>query len=210
SPATGYGYLHCPDVSFKTLCGEKFYTVSGFKEKPDLPTALDFIQSGEYYWNSGIFLWRADVFEESLRKYTPELFSAWIKILEALKKGKRQTLARIFRELPAQSIDYALIEKVRGSLMARGDFGWSDLGSWSSLYELHRQDENCNVANGSIVSLDSKNCLVLNPGQLTALIGVEDLIIVNSKDALLVCRREADQRVKELVEKLGKEQPEHV
>jgi mannose-1-phosphate guanylyltransferase len=94
--------------------------------------------------------------------------------------------------------------------MARGDFGWSDLGSWSSLYELFGQDENCNVANGSIVSLDSKNCLILNPGQLTALIGVENLIIVNSKDALLICRREADQRVKELVEKLGKEQPELV
>lgn len=210
SPATGYGYLHCPDKNFKTLQKEKFYSVTDFKEKPDLPTALDFIQSGEYYWNSGLFLWRADVFEDSLRKNTPELFSAWVKILQALKKNDRQQLAKVFRELPAQSIDYALIEKVKGCLMNRGDFGWSDLGSWSSLGEFLHQDENCIVSRGQVISLDSRNCLVFNPGQLTALIGLEDLIIVNSKDALLVCRREADQRVKELVEKLGKERPEYI
>ncbi|MDD8020219.1 MAG: sugar phosphate nucleotidyltransferase [Acidobacteriota bacterium] len=208
SPATGYGYLHSLPNNFKTLHKEKFYSVAGFKEKPDLPTALDFIQSGEYYWNSGIFLWRVDVFEQSLRKYTPELFPAWLKILQALEKNDRQKLTKVFRELPAQSIDYALIEKVRGSLMARGDFGWSDLGSWSSLYQFVNRDENYNVFCSPLVSLDSKNCLVLNPGQLTALIGLEDVIVVNSRDALLVCRRESDQRVKELVEKLQKEKPE--
>ncbi|MBC7362334.1 MAG: mannose-1-phosphate guanylyltransferase [Candidatus Aminicenantes bacterium] len=209
SPATGYGYIHCPEDNAYTVDGEKFYEVKGFREKPDLPTALEFLQSGDYFWNSGIFLWRADVFEENLREYAPELFSAWIKILHALRKNDRRKLSRVFREVPALSIDYALIEKVVGPIMSRGDFGWSDLGSWSSLYEFLTQDEHCNVSQGETVSLDSRNCLVFNSGRLTALIGVDDLIVVNSGDALLVCRRDQDQRVKEIVEKLRKDHPEY-
>ncbi|MGB9893123.1 MAG: mannose-1-phosphate guanylyltransferase [Candidatus Saccharicenans sp.] len=210
SPATGYGYIHASTTKPQKVGGEKFYSVRGFREKPDLPTALEFLQSGDYYWNSGIFLWRADVFQESLREFVPELFSAWIKLLPALRRNDRREIGRVFREIPALSIDYALIEKVVGSLMSQGDFGWSDLGSWGSLYAYLPEDRACNVARGRLMALEAKNCLVFNPGQMTALLGVEDLIVVNAGDALLVCRRDQDQKVRELVEKLKKEAPEYL
>jgi len=210
SPATGYGYIHAGSTRPKKVDGVNFYTVRGFREKPDLPTALEFLQSGDYFWNSGIFLWRADVFEESLREFVPELFSAWIKILPAIRKNDRREISRIFREIPALSIDYALIEKATDSLMAQGDFGWSDLGSWSSLYAYLPEDEACNVSRGKLINLEARNCLVFNPGQITALLGVEDLIVVNAGDALLICRRDQDQKVRDLVAKLKKEAPEYL
>lgn len=209
SPATGYGYIHCPGKMLAEIGGETFFEVEGFREKPDLPTALEFLQSGEYYWNSGIFLWRADVFEESLREFAPELFSAWMKILRFLRNKDRRELGKVFREIPALSIDYALIEKVSGALMARGDFGWSDLGSWSSLHEYLPQDDNCNAVSGKFVGLETNNCLVFSPRKLTALIGVRDLIVVNTDDALLICHRDQDQLVKELVEKLKEKEPRY-
>ena len=210
SPATAYGYIHVTREKRQEIDGEEFYQVRGFREKPDLPTALEFIQSGEYYWNSGIFLWRADTFAENLRDYAPELFSAWIKLLPALRKDDRREIRRLFLEIPSLSIDYALIEKIYGSLMSPGDFGWSDLGSWSALYDYLPEDEDCNVARGRLVSQESRNCLVFNPGKLTALIGVENLIVVNAGDALLVCRRDQDQKVRELVERLKREGPEYL
>ncbi len=210
SPATSYGYIHISSEHRKKVNGEKFYRVKGFREKPDLPSALEFIQSGDYYWNSGIFLWRADTFEENLREFAPELFSAWIKLLPALRRHDRREIARVFREIPALSIDYALIEKVSDLLMNHGNFGWSDLGSWGSLYEYLPKDEACNSSRDRLLTLKARNCLVLNPGKLTALIGVEDLIVINSGDALLICKRDQDQMVKELVEKLKKDLPEYV
>lgn len=209
-PSTGYGYIHFSSGQSRQITGDRFYAVRGFREKPDLPSALEFLQSGDYCWNSGIFLWRADVFESNLRKFAPELFSAWIKLLPALRKNNRREIVRIFREIPDLSIDYALIEKVSGSLMGRGDFGWSDLGSWNSLYEFLPVDEHCNAARGQAIPLDSRNCLVFNPGKLTALIGVDNLIIVETEDALLVCHRDHDQKVKDLVEKLKKDHPEYL
>jgi mannose-1-phosphate guanylyltransferase len=209
-PATGYGYIHFSEEKIRLINSERFFEVLEFKEKPDLPTALNFLQSGNHFWNSGMFFWRADVFEQSLKEYVPELFPAWIKILHALKNKDRRELGRAFRDLPALSIDYVLMEKVKGALMSRGDFGWSDLGSWSSLYEFLAEDEHCNVSRGQLVSLDSKNCLVFSPGKLTALIGVDGLIVVNTDDALLVCRRDHDQKVKEIVDELKKKHPDYL
>ncbi|MGB9764288.1 MAG: mannose-1-phosphate guanylyltransferase [Candidatus Saccharicenans sp.] len=210
SPSTGYGYIHCPEYKSegKVVGEEKFYQVASFKEKPDLPTALDFLQSGDYFWNSGIFLWRADVFEDSLRKFAPELFSVWMKMLPVLKNKNQRELVRLFRQVPSLSIDYALIEKIKMPLMARGDFGWSDLGSWSALYDFFPQDENCIAARGKTIALGAHKCLVFAPEKTTALIGVENLIVVDAGDALLICHRDHDQKVKELVEKIKQENSE--
>ncbi|MGB9835269.1 MAG: mannose-1-phosphate guanylyltransferase [Candidatus Saccharicenans sp.] len=210
SPATGYGYIHCPGQKVGEIDGETFFEVQAFKEKPDLPTALEYLQSGEYFWNSGIFLWRADVFVDHLREYAPELFSAWMKVLRCLRNKDRRELGKVFREIPALSIDYALIEKIPQALMARGDFGWSDLGSWSSLYAYLPQDGECNSFSGKFIGLEAKNCLVFSPKKLTALVGVRDLIVVTTDDAVLVCHRDQDQLVKELVEKLKREGPEYL
>jgi len=122
----------------------------------------------------------------------------------ALRTGSRSKVASVFAGIPAISIDYALMEKARGVLAAEGNFGWSDVGAWSSLAEIWPRDPAGNAVKGAVAAIDSRNNVVFNPGRLTALIGVEDLVIVNTKDALLVCRRERDQSVKQVLELLAK------
>jgi mannose-1-phosphate guanylyltransferase len=210
SPSTGYGYIHFRESGSLKKWGETFRPVLEFKEKPDLARAEKFVADGRYYWNSGMFLWRADTFARKLEKHAPEFFSSWEKILQALKAKNQRALLRVFREIPAISIDYALMEKAKGVLVVKGDFGWSDVGAWSSLFEVWTADAAGNAARGEVLALDSKGCLVHSPKRLTALIGVEDLIIVDSGDALLICRRDLDQKVKDVVEILKKTKPRYL
>jgi len=205
-PSTGYGYIHFHKDASKRFGGEEFHEVESFREKPDVETAVEFLRSGDYFWNSGMFVWRADAFAEALKRHAPELHGFWVRILEALRspRGGRKRLAAIFDEIPSISIDYALMEKADGVLVTRGDFGWSDVGAWSSLSEIWDTDEAGNAGKGESVFLDSEGTICYNPGKLTALVGVKDLVIVNTEDTLLVCRKDQDQRVKEIIEILGK------
>jgi mannose-1-phosphate guanylyltransferase len=199
-PATGYGYIRFSmDDPFNAL-DELFYTVQEFKEKPGLEQAKVFLEEGNYFWNSGMFLWQAGVFAQKLERFAPDMFSYWIKILEALKTNDGARISSLFEKIPSLSIDYALMEKAEGVLMARGDFGWSDVGAWSSLAEIWPQDETGNALKGENIILDSRDCLVYNPGKLTALIGVKDIVVVDTEDALLVVHKSQDQKVKDAVE----------
>jgi mannose-1-phosphate guanylyltransferase len=198
-PATGFGYIRHDRRAPRKIGGTSFYRVLGFKEKPALAEAEEYVASGEYAWNSGMFLWRAGVFADKIRRFAPELEPAWSAIVAALRSKRAGALARAFRLAPALSIDYALMEKAEGVLVADGDFGWSDVGSWSTLLGLWPKDAAGNAARGETLALDARNCLVWNPGRLTALIGVRDLIIVEAGDALLVCDASLDQRVREVV-----------
>jgi mannose-1-phosphate guanylyltransferase len=130
------------------------------------------------------------------------MFSYWTKIQDALKATDETQIISLFKKIPSISIDYALMEKAEGVLMARGDFGWSDVGAWSSLADIWTQDEAGNAIKGDSLILDSQNCLVNNPGKLTALIGVKDIIVVDTEDALLVAHKSQDQKVKDAVEAL--------
>jgi len=123
-------------------------------------------------------------------------------MIAALKSGSAVRLKSAFRLAPAQSIDYALMEKADGVVVADGDFGWSDVGAWSTLAEVWPRDASGNAVRGQTITLDSKDCLVWNPGRLTALVGVRDLVIVDTGDALLVCDAALDQKVKDVVEAL--------
>jgi mannose-1-phosphate guanylyltransferase len=203
-PSTGYGYIHYAGDKARKVLGEPFFPVIEFKEKPDLATAEAFLADGSYLWNSGMFLWRADTFASKLKRHAPAFYPYWERMLEALKKKDKKALLRIFKEIPALSIDYVLMEKARGVLVTKGDFGWSDVGAWSSLFDVWPRDAAGNAVRGEAVALDSSHCLVHNPGKLTALIGVKDLIVVDTGDALLICRRDLDQRVKDIVEILKK------
>ncbi len=204
SPATGYGYIQfSKDKPLKTL-EEVFYNVQEFKEKPGLEQAKVFLKEGNYFWNSGMFLWQTDVFAQKLERFAPDMFSYWTKILEALKTNDNARISSLFEEMPSLSIDYALMEKAEGVLMAKGDFGWSDVGAWSSLAELWPQDKTGNALKGENIILDSQDCLVYNPGKLTALIGVKDIIVVETDDALLVVHKSQDQKVKDIVEEIKK------
>lgn len=203
-PATGYGYIQFLREGPLPIKGENFYAVQKFREKPDQETAKSFLAQGNYYWNSGMFIWKASVFAWKLEQHAPEMHTYWERMIDALKEDDEAQIKVIFEEIPAISIDYALMEKAKGVLMGEGNFGWSDVGSWSSLAEVWPQDSNNNALIGESVVLDAKGSLVYAPSKLTALVGVDDLIVIDTKDALLICRKDQDQRVKEVVELLKK------
>ena len=204
-PATGYGYIRSDREHALRFEEESFYRVLGFKEKPNSKQAEAFLSEKSYFWNSGMFIWQARVFAGKLKEYAPHMFPYWERMLDALKNDNQNEMNSIFEEIPSESIDYALMEKVKeGVLVCPGDFGWSDVGSWSSLRNIWPQDKEGNAAKGECLLLDTRDCLVHSPGKLTALIGVKDLIVVNTDDALLVCHRKQDQKVKQIVELLAK------
>ena len=209
-PSTGYGYIHFSREKGKRIGGEPFFPVLEFKEKPGRAEAERFLADGNYYWNSGMFLWRADAFARKLRRYAPKFFPFWERMLDALEKKNRKGLRSVFEEIPALSIDYALMEKAKGVVVCAGDFGWSDVGAWSSLYEVWPPDEAGNAVKGEKLVLDSQGCLVYAPGKLTALVGVKDLIVVDAGDALLICRKDLDQKVKDIVEILKRENKKYL
>ncbi len=203
-PATGYGYIHY-DLSFSFRYDDEiFYPVLAFKEKPSREQAEGFLKAGNYYWNSGMFLWRADIFPEKLKAHAPEWLPFWEGIIKALKDDDPGRIISIFNQMPVLSIDYALMEKAKGVVVCPGDFEWSDVGVWSSLFDLWPKDEQGNVCRGELIALESKGNLIYNPGKLTALIDIKDLIVVNTEDALLICHRQADQKIRELIDWLKK------
>ena len=203
-PATGFGYIRHDRAKGRRIGGVVFYPAEAFKEKPNLALADEYLASGDYAWNSGMFVWRAGVFAAKLERCAPELVPSWKALVEALRSGSPGKLRAAFAQAPALSIDYALMEKAQGVLVADGDFGWSDVGAWSTLLEIWPRDKQGNAARGETLSLDARGCLVWNPGRLTALVGVRDLIVVDAGDALLVCDAAMDQRVKDVVAALKK------
>ena len=204
SPSTGFGYIHFTERNREKIAGQVFYPVLRFKEKPRLAQAKRFLARGNHAWNSGMFVWRADVFADKLEESAPDFFPYWKMILGALRKKSRSGLAAVFREIPTTSIDYALMEKARGVMMVEGDFGWSDVGSWASLASIWPRDADGNALRGKAEFVASRNCLVHSPQRLTAVVGLGDVIVVDTEDALLVCSKKADQRVKDVIENLRK------
>lgn len=204
--ATGYGYIHFLKKDPLQFLGENFFAVQEFKEKPDYEQAKVFLSTGNYFWNSGMFLWQAEAFARKLEQYAPSMFSYWKKILTALKNNDKDRMVSIFDEIPSISIDYALMEKAKDVLMCTGDFGWSDVGSWSSLVDIWPQDKEGNALRGENITLDAHNCLLFNPHKLTALVGINDIIVVNTDDVLLICHKDHDQKVKEIVKQIQKKQ----
>lgn len=203
-PSTGYGYIQFSKEDPDQIQGENFYSVQEFKEKPDYETAKSFCEAGNYTWNSGMFLWKAEAFAQKLKAYAPDWHHYWEKMRSALEDKDEIRMSAIFEEIPSTSIDYALMEKAKDVLMCEGNFGWSDVGAWSSLGDIWTKDENRNALRGEAIILDSEGCLVYNPNKLTALVGVRDLVVVDTPDALLICRKDQDQKVKEVVGELKK------
>jgi mannose-1-phosphate guanylyltransferase len=204
APETGYGYIEAaPGADVGGVL-----PVRRFVEKPDRARALEFLASGNFFWNSGMFLWRADVILDRIRSHMPEL-SAGLSVLDVPARiehvaAMRDQVATLYERLVGQSIDYGVMEKAEGVQVIPASFGWSDVGSWSALPELMPADGDGNVLmdSGKLVALDARDCLVRCGDRLVALVGVGDLIVVNTKDALLVCPRERAQDVKRITEEL--------
>lgn len=200
-PDTGYGY-----VRMGALCGRLnglgIYRVQKFAEKPRLETARRYLASRRYLWNSGMFIWRASTLLRNLERFQPRMARSLARISAASGARARATLRRIFPQLEKISIDYALMEKISNVFAVAADIGWSDVGSWGVVYELNRKDRLGNARPRGSLCLDSKGNLILSPQKFVVTVGVRDLVIVDTDDALLVCARERSQDVGKAVAEL--------
>jgi mannose-1-phosphate guanylyltransferase len=197
-PETGYGYIK-RGAELGTYNQHSVYEVSQFLEKPDLPTAERFVASGEYYWNSGIFIWQLSTLLDSFRSYMPEFYEQLGQMEQAMAAG--QAIDAIWQQVRAESIDVGIMEKAAKVAVVPVNIGWNDVGSWAAIHEINQKDENGNVAlEAEHLAIGTTGTLVQGNGRLIATIGLEDVVIVDSGDALLVCARDKVQDIKKVVE----------
>ena len=199
-PETGYGYIR----KGEPITNSGGYQVAAFVEKPDVETAVDYVRSGEYEWNSGMFCFGAAAYLEALRTHAPEIAAAARACWDGMEREQRplEIPLDLFGACPANSIDYAVMEKAPNCAVVSGDFGWSDIGSWKAMSELFESDAAGNRIQGKAVVVESHNCFIKGEGRLIAAVGVNDLVIVDTGDAVLVADRERAQDVKEVVSQL--------
>ncbi len=198
-PKTSYGYI----LPGAAIGGKGVHAVKSFVEKPDAATAARYVRDG-YLWNSGNFLFRADVLLAELARLEPEM----AKAIEAAVKNATTDLGFLrlqpeaFARAPQKSIDYAVMEKTDRAAVVVGNFRWSDIGSWDALFDITPRDAAGNVVQGPVVTMDASDCVVHSDGRLTAVVGVKDLVVVSTSDAVMVVPRARSQEVRELVAKL--------
>ncbi|WP_286670287.1 mannose-1-phosphate guanylyltransferase/mannose-6-phosphate isomerase [Shewanella acanthi] len=200
TPETGYGYIKRGEVQGDNAG----FRVAQFVEKPNLATAQDYLASGEYYWNSGMFLFKASTYLAELKAHRPDMFSA-------CEQAMAETQADLdfirvdkaaFEACPDDSIDYAVMEKTTQAVVVAMDCGWSDVGSWSALWEVSDKDEYGNACRGDVINLNTRNTYVHATEKLVTTIGLDDLVIVETKDAILVAKQSEVQQVKKIVDQL--------
>jgi len=198
-PETGYGYIQIDDA----IVSDNIHKVLTFAEKPNYATAVRFLESGDFLWNSGMFIWRIDSILEEIRKYMPELYEG----LEQIKKSMHApdfeaVLSNVYGQLKNISIDYGIMEKSQKVFLTKGDFSWSDVGSWEEVYQLSEKNEEGNALVGKIFTDGTSESYIFSPDKFTAVIGAENFIVINTDDALLICRRDKAQDVKKIIEHL--------
>jgi mannose-1-phosphate guanylyltransferase len=207
APETGYGYLKVgPRLTGKGTARGHARKVERFVEKPDVVTAARYLADGHYLWNSGIFVFRADVILEEIRRAMPVLGEQ----LDAIQRtvgtpAYRRTLARVFPDCPSISIDYGVMEKSQRIVVVPADFGWSDVGSFAALPGVRPTDHLGNVVEGDALVIDGRNNVVISAGRRpVALVGIDDVVVVDAGDAILVCRKERAQDVRKAVDELSR------
>ncbi len=196
-PETGYGYIKAHEAFSASKDGLCF-KVEKFVEKPDLERATSYLADGNYYWNAGMFIWRVDTVLLGMERHMPELYVNLLKIGDALAVSDKRNIAEIYHSLTRKSIDYGLMERAENVLMILGEFRWDDVGTWSSLLRVMEPDENGNYRTGNTLCLNARDSVIYSDGTLVAAIGVSDLVIVASKNGILVCDTEHAQEVREI------------
>ena len=201
APETGYGYIQ------RAATGESIggaHVIARFVEKPSAEKAAQFLKSGDYFWNSGMFMFRARRYLQELARFAPEI----AKVCETAAAAAKSDLdftrvdAKLFETCPSDSIDYAVMEKTSDALVVPLDAGWSDVGSWAALHEACESDSHGNVARGDVIAEDSSGCYLYSESRLVAVVGLEDHVVIETKDAVLVAPKERVQDVKKLVFRL--------
>ncbi len=198
-PETGYGYIQVVDEEIE----EDIFKVQTFAEKPNLSTAKRFIEAGDFLWNSGMFIWKTEVILNEIKLYLPELHDGLLELEKSIEQNNfYETLTKVYGQLISVSIDYGIMEKSNKVNLIKGGFDWSDVGSWEEVYQLSPKDENSNASIGGLYAENSFGNYVFNPNKFTAIVGLENIIVIETDDALLICNREHAQDVKNVVEHL--------
>ncbi|MGB7622553.1 MAG: mannose-1-phosphate guanylyltransferase [Terriglobia bacterium] len=202
-PETGFGYVQVEEPGVPQGSGMKVHVVERFVEKPDRPTAERYLAKGNFYWNGGIFIWKASTVIAATARFLPATDKALTEIAARAKAGFLDgALEEWYPRTDSISVDYGIMEKAGSIFCVASDIGWSDLGSWEALYEVLEKDSSGNILKGNCITLDARGNLIDVPDKLVALIGVKDLIIVQTEDALLICDRNRSQEVSKLVKEL--------
>ena len=196
-PDTGYGYIQIDKNSIEA--NTEIDKVKTFTEKPNLDLAKFFFESGEFFWNSGIFIWSLESIELAFKQHLPEVYNLFQNRNQY--SSETEFIDKTYSECPNISIDYGVMEKSNNVFVFKGDFGWSDLGTWGSLYE-NTPHDNCNnsIVGENILSYDTKNCVINIPtGKLVVVQGLDGFIVVDSGESLLICKKEEEQRIRQFV-----------
>ncbi len=206
-PETGYGYIRRGDTQPLPEQGDNSataYRVAQFVEKPDLQTAQSYVTSGDYYWNSGMFLFRASRYLDELKQFRPDIYQACQQAMQVIEPDLNfiRVNKDAFMQCPDESIDYAVMEKTADAVVVPMDAGWSDVGSWYSLWDISKKDSKGNVYQGDVLSHNSRNNYVFAESSLVTTVGVDNLVVVQTKDAILVAARDQVQDVKKIVEQI--------
>ncbi|MBU2577764.1 mannose-1-phosphate guanylyltransferase [Patescibacteria group bacterium] len=210
-PHTGLGYIEAGERRGE----EAIFKVASFKEKPDLETANEFVQSGNYYWNANLYVWSATSVWSAYQKYAPDIFKYLEQVAEAIdSENEKEVLDRCYKQVESVAVDYAISEKADNLLLVPATFAWSDVGDWKVTYDLSSKDGDNNVIqvlgeNGQHLGFETQNCLIETKNRLVATVGISDLIIIETDDATLVCHKDKAQDVKKIVTELkekGKEE----
>jgi mannose-1-phosphate guanylyltransferase len=204
-PETGYGYIQLGKKLYSK--GErKIFKVKTFAEKPNLDTAERFLKSGDFFWNSGMFIWRTDSILSEIDEHLPELREDLYKIEKAVHKTTfKRVLYDVYSRTKTLSIDYGVMEVAKNVCVVKADFEWNDLGSWEAVYNISPKDKNQNVIHArESININSKNNYLYSKDKIIATVDVDDLVVVDTADAILICRKKESQNVKEVVENLSR------
>lgn len=203
-PATGYGYIQCEETASSVK------KVLRFREKPDYETACGYLASGDYLWNSGMFLWKASTILNQFEILLPELYAGLMRIGDSMNTAaEAATVQEVYPTLRSISVDYGIMEHAERIYVVPGEFGWSDVGSWDMLDKLHAKDGQGNVFVGNTLSVDSKDCVLYSAcGRLIAAVDLQGVVVVDTENAVMVCPKERVQDVKKLVDALKEQEKE--
>jgi len=199
-PSTGYGYIQV-NGTIDEVNNLDVFRVKTFAEKPDLTTAQRFLNSGDFLWNSGMFIWKVRTILKEIEESLPELYDGLMEIEKYLgTKSEDEAIKKVYCQIKSISIDYGVMEQSDNVYVLKGEFDWNDVGSWEEVYKISAQDDDNNVVIGNHFTKDTKGCFIDSPNRFIATLGIENLIIVETDDALLICRRDMAQHVKDLVD----------
>jgi mannose-1-phosphate guanylyltransferase len=201
-PETAYGYIEREKIMDKK-CGFNVYKVASFLEKPNKEKAIELLKTQKYLWNSGMFIFKAEYFLGEMKKYLPDTHGILMNIYKYVgDEHKKEQINKLYSKIKPISIDYGIMEKAKSICVIEGDILWDDVGSWSALERFFEKDSRGNIVKGLSSRIDTKECIIYGDDRLIATIGVENLIIVDTGDAVLICDKKRDQDIKNLVKNI--------